>query len=210
MVRKIGVGGVQTDVTVYIVDDDEAVRHSLSLLMQSVGLTAKCCASARAFLDTYSASSPACLILDIRMPEMSGLDLQRILNDRRIQIPAIIITGHGDVPLAVRAMKAGAMDVLEKPFNDQALLDAINKAVAISIAAYQEQVDRVKFQECAQHLSPREREIMDLLITGKGSKEIATQLGISRKTVDVHRIHIMEKMQVRSVVELARLTLSND
>ncbi|WP_455220806.1 response regulator transcription factor [Kaarinaea lacus] len=201
---------MQTDVTVYIVDDDEAVRHSLYLLIQSVGLMAKCCASAHAFLETYDASRPGCLILDVRMPEMSGLDLQRVLNERQVHVPVIIITGHGDVPLAVRAMKAGAMDVLEKPFNDQALLDAINKAVTKSSEAYQEQKDRARFERHAQHLSPREREIMDLLILGKGSKEIASQLGISRKTVDVHRIHIMEKMQVRTVVELARLTLNND
>lgn len=201
---------MQTDVTVYIVDDDEAVRHSLYLLLQSVGLMARCCESARAFLEAYDASAPGCMLLDIRMPEMSGLELQRVLNDRLIHIPVIIITGHGDVPLAVRAMKAGAMDVLEKPFNDQALLDAINKAVTKSSETFQGQKIRARFQERAQHLSPREREIMDLLILGKGSKEIASQLGISRKTVDVHRIHIMEKMQVRSVVELARLTLHND
>lgn len=201
---------MQTDVTVYIVDDDEAVRHSLYLLIQSVGLLAKTCASAHAFLETYDASKPGCLILDVRMPEMSGLDLQRVLNERQVHIPVIIITGHGDVPLAVRAMKAGAMDVLEKPFNDQALLDAINKAVTKSSEAYQEQKDRARFERHAQHLSPREREIMDLLILGKGSKEIASLLGISRKTVDVHRIHIMEKMQVRTIVELARLTLNND
>jgi len=201
---------MQTEVTIYIVDDDEAVRHSLYLLIQSVGILAKCCASAHEFLETYDASRPGCLILDVRMPEMSGLDLQRVLNERHIHIPVIIITGHGDVPLAVRAMKAGAMDVLEKPFNDQALLDAINKAVNKSSEAHQEQEAQARFQKHAQHLSPREREIMDLLILGKGSKEIALQLGISHKTVDVHRIHIMEKMQVRTVVELARLTLSND
>lgn len=201
---------MQTDVTVYIVDDDEAVRHSLYLLMQSVGLMTKCCESARAFLDAYDASKPGCMLLDIRMPEMSGLELQRLLNDEGIQIPVIIITGHGDVPLAVRAMKAGAIDVLEKPFNDQSLLDAINKAVTKSCEVFEGQKDRARFNEHAQHLSPREREIMDLLILGKGSKEIASELGISRKTVDVHRIHIMEKMQVRSVVELARLSLNND
>jgi RNA polymerase sigma factor (sigma-70 family) len=201
---------MQTDVTVYIVDDDEAVRHSLYLLIQSVGLMAKRCASARAFLESYDGSRPGCLLLDIRMPEMSGLELQRLLNEKQIHIPVIIITGHGDVPLAVRAMKAGAMDVLEKPFNDQALLDAINKAVMKSSEAFEEQQNRTRFQEHAEQLSPREREIMDLLILGKGSKEIALQLGISRKTVDVHRIHIMEKMQVRSVIELARLTMNND
>ncbi|WP_455207400.1 response regulator transcription factor [Kaarinaea lacus] len=200
---------MQPDVTVYIVDDDEAVRHSLDLLMQSVGLMANCYGSAREFLDAYDASKPGCLILDIRMPEMSGLDLQRVLNENQIQIPVIIITGHGDVPLTVRAMKGGALDVLEKPFNDQALLDAVSKAVAKSNEAFKEQTFRSKFQKRVEYLSPREREIMDMLVVGKGSKEIASQLGISPKTVDVHRVHIMEKMQVRSVIELARFTLNN-
>ena len=143
------------------------------------------------------------------MPDISGLDLQRILNERQIQIPIVIITGHGDVPIAVRAMKAGAMDVLEKPFNDQALLDAITNAVTKSNEAFEEQNSRAKLKNRAQHLSPREREIMDLLILGKGSKKIAAQLGISPKTVDVHRIHIMEKMEVKSIVELACLVASS-
>ena len=200
---------MQSDVAVYIVDDDAAVRDSLDLLMQSVGLKATCFASAQAFLDSYDTSKPGCLILDVRMPEMSGLDLQHVLNEKKIQLPIIIITGHGDVPIAVRAMKAGAMDVLEKPFNDQALLDAITKAIDKSSEAFEEQYHRAKFQQRAEHLSPREREIMDLLILGNGSKAIAAQLGISSKTVDVHRIHIMEKMEVKTVVELARLAVSS-
>ena len=200
---------MRSDVAIYIVDDDEAIRDSLNLLMQSVGLSATCFASAHAFLDGYDASKPGCLILDVRMPDMSGLDLQRILNEKQIQIPVIIITGHADVPIAVRAMKAGAMDVLEKPFNDQALLDAITNAITKSNEAFEEQNSRVKLKNRAEHLSPREREIMDLLILGKGSKKIAAQLGISPKTVDVHRIHIMEKMEVKSIVELARLVVSS-
>ena len=200
---------MRSDVAIYIVDDDEAIRDSLNLLMESVGLNATCFASANAFLDGYDASKPGCLILDVRMPDISGLDLQRILNERQIQIPIVIITGHGDVPIAVRAMKAGAMNVLEKPFNDQALLDAITNAVTKSNEAFEEQNSRAKLKNRAQHLSPREREIMDLLILGKGSKKIAAQLGISPKTVDVHRIHIMEKMEVKSIVELARLVASS-
>ena len=200
---------MRSDGAIYIVDDDEAIRDSLNLLMESVGLNATCFASANAFLDGYDASKPGCLILDVRMPDISGLDLQRILNERQIQIPIVIITGHGDVPIAVRAMKAGAMDVLEKPFNDQALLDAITNAVTKSNEAFEEQNSRAKLKNRAQHLSPREREIMDLLILGKGSKKIAAQLGISPKTVDVHRIHIMEKMEVKSIVELARLVASS-
>lgn len=200
---------MQSDVAIYIVDDDEAVRDSLDLLMQSVGLSATCFASAQAFLEAYDASKPGCLILDVRMPEMSGLDLQRILNEKQIYIPVIIITGHGDVPIAVRAMKAGAMDVLEKPFNDQALLDAITNAIKKSNETFEEQNSRAKLKNRAEHLSPREREIMDLLILGNGSKKIAAQLGISPKTVDVHRIHIMEKMEVKSIVELACMVVSS-
>ena len=200
---------MQSDVAIYIVDDDEAIRDSLSFLMQSVGLNETCFASAHAFLDGYDASKPGCLILDVRMPDMSGLDLQRILNEKQIQIPVVIITGHGDVPIAVRAMKAGAMDVLEKPFNDQALLDAITNAITKSNEAFEEQNSRAKLKNRAEHLSPREREIMDLLILGNGSKKIATKLGISPKTVDVHRIHIMEKMEVKSIVELACMVVSS-
>jgi len=200
---------MRSDVAIYIVDDDEAIRDSLNLLMESVGLNATCFASANAFLDGYDASKPGCLILDVRMPDISGLDLQRILNERQIQIPIVIITGHGDVPIAVRAMKAGAMDVLEKPFNDQALLDAITNAITKSNEAFEEQNSREKLKNRAEHLSPREREIMDLLILGNGSKKIAAQLGISPKTVDVHRIHIMEKMEVKSIVELACMVVSS-
>ncbi len=198
------------DVIVYIVDDDDAVRHSLELLIQSVGLQTKCFSSAQTFLSAYDPVKPACLVLDVRMPEMSGLELQRVLHERQIFVPVVIVTGHGDVPLAVRAMKEGAIEVLEKPFNDQALLDAITEAVATSSKAFKEQVERADFLCRATQLSPREREIMDMLVLGKGSKEIAGQLGISSKTVDVHRIHIMEKMNVKSVVELTRMAVSMD
>ena len=200
---------MNSDVTVYIVDDDEAVRHSLELLLQSVGRQIKSFSSALSFLDKYDASKPGCLILDIRMPGMSGLDLQRILKERHIQIPTIIITGHGDVPLAVRAMKEGASDVIEKPFNDQTLLDSLAKAIAKSVDVYKANNSRAKFQENAKLLSTREREVMDLLVLGKASKEIAAELNISSKTVDVHRVHIMDKMGVKTVVELARLSVNN-
>jgi len=130
---------MKSQVIVYIVDDDEAVRHSLGLLLQSVGMTTKSFPSARSFLDGHDASKPSCLILDVRMPDMSGLDLQQLLVSKAIHIPTIIITGHGDIPLAVRAMKAGAMDVIEKPFNDQTLLDSVSKAVSSSTEIHQQQ-----------------------------------------------------------------------
>jgi len=198
---------MKTQVIVYVVDDDAAVRHSLGLLLQSVGLMIRSYASAREFLDAYDDTKPGCLILDVRMPDMSGLDLQQVLVKKGINIATIIITGHGDIPLAVRAMKAGAMDVIEKPFNDQTLLDSITKAVSSSSEIHQRQLERASVQKMIDHLSPREHDIMHLLTQGKNSKEIASQLGISSKTVDVHRTHVMEKMRVKTVVQLARLVV---
>ena len=195
---------------VHIVDDDQAVRQALSLLMQTVGLKARTYASARQFLDRFDGAAPGCLVLDIRMPEMSGLDLQRELSERDLQVPVIIVTGHGDVPLAVRAMKAGALDVLEKPFNDQILIDAISRALELSADQARHRVEREAFLERYHGLSQREHEVMDLLVSGKGSKEIALELGISSKTVDVHRAHILDKMQVGSVIELVHACHRND
>lgn len=200
---------MQSDVVVHIVDDDAAVRHSLGLLMQSVELYSKSYASAQEFLGAFDASRPGCLVLDIRMPEMSGLDLQEELSARHIEIPVIIITGHGDVPIAVRAMKQGAMDVLEKPYNEQALLDSISKAITKSILVLKDQKARDTFTALAKSLSPRELEVMQMLIAGKCSKEMALDLSISSKTVDVHRAHIMEKMRVKSVIELVCLAIAN-
>lgn len=196
-----------SEAIVHIVDDDEAVRHALSMLMHSVELKTSVFSSARAFLDSVDPTLPGCLVLDVRMPEMSGLDLQRELAKRDIKIPIIIITGHGDVPMVVRAMKEGAVDFLEKPFHDQDLLDSIATAVAKSITILQEQDARRLFLARSRHLSSREKQVMDLLIDGCCSKEIAIALGISPKTVDVHRGHVMDKMQVKSVIELVHLAI---
>ena len=198
---------MQQDVIVHIVDDDAAVRHSLEMLLKSVELKTKSYASAQAFLETVDSSTPGCLVLDIRMPDMSGLDLQQELNHRRIDMPVIIITGHGDVPLTVRAMSEGAMTVLEKPYREQTLLDNISKAVNCGMEAAKRNKARTAYFSRINTLSPREQEVMDRLIIGKNSKEIASELNISFKTVDVHRAHIMEKMQVRSLIELVHLTL---
>lgn len=198
---------MQQDVTVHIVDDDAAVRHSLELLLKSVGLKPKSHASAQEFLDTFDATIPGCLVLDIRMPDMSGLDLQRELKHRHIEIPIIIITGHGDVPLTVRAMSEGALTVLEKPYHEQTLLDNITQAVNSSLEAAKSDKSRGAYFARINTLSPREQEVMDMLIAGKSSKEIATCLDISFKTVDVHRAHIMEKMGARSIIELVHLDL---
>lgn len=200
---------VNSDVLVYIVDDDAAIRHSLEMLMQSVGHKFKSYGSARAFLDSFDPSIPGCLLLDVRMPEISGLDLQHLLNQDKIKIPVIIITGHGDVPMAVRAMKQGAVDFIEKPFHDQNLLDSIAKALAKSLDIQQQQNNQSKYFEQLSKLSPRERQVMEVLVAGKHSKVIASELGISPKTVDVHRGHIMEKMHVKSLVELVRLSMAN-
>lgn len=198
---------MHSDAVVYIVDDAVGVRHSLTLLLQSVKLNPVCCASAQEFMDRYDPLKPGCLVLDIRMPEMSGLDLQKKLIEDKINIPVIIITGHADVTLAVRAMKAGALDFIEKPFNDQVLLDSISSAIAKSVEIYDEQLECEDYYERVERLSTREQEVMDLLVEGKAAKEIGTVLGISSKTVDVHRGHILEKMQVRSVPELVRLVV---
>ena len=199
---------MRSEAIVNIVDDDEAIRDALSMLMHSVQLKTSVFPSARAFLDNVNPSIPGCLVLDVRMPEMSGLDLQRELAKREINIPIIIITGHGDVPMVVRAMKEGAVDFLEKPFHDQDLLDSIAKAITKSIAMLQEQDARSLFLSLSRHLSSREKEVMNLLIEGRCSKEIAIALGISPKTVDVHRGHVMDKMQVKSVIELVHLAIA--
>jgi two-component system response regulator FixJ len=194
--------------TVYIVDDDAGVRHSLDLMMQSVGLKAKCFSTAQQFLKNVNPSRPGCVVLDVRMPDMSGLVLQQELNKRRIRLPVIIITGHADVPMAVSAMKAGALDFIEKPFRDQTLLDSISRAITESVELLEEQQQQTDTNRLLGQLSSREREVLDLLVEGKGSKQIAAVLGISSKTVDVHRGHILEKMGVRSVVELVRLVMA--
>ncbi len=200
---------MNSDVMVYIVDDDAAIRRSLEMLLHSVGHKARSYASAREFLDSFDPSIAGCLVLDVRMPEMSGLDLQQMLVQHKIKIPVIIITGHGDVPMAVRAMKEGAVDFIEKPFHDQDLLDSIAKALAKSLEIQQQQNGQAKFRERVSRLSPRERQVMETLVAGKQCKVIASELGISPKTVDVHRSHIMEKMQVKSLVELVRLSMTN-
>jgi len=190
---------------IFIVDDDEAVQQSLSMLVETVGLNAQSYGRAEDFLDAYDPAQAGCLLLDVRMPGMSGLKLQSKLAAEGINIP-IIITGHGDVPLAVQAIKAGAIDFIEKPFRDQVLLDNIQKAIELDVQTRREQAEQADVEAKIALLTPREREVMDLLVLGKFNKVIAYELGISQKTVDFHRAHILEKMGVGSVVELLRLT----
>ena len=196
-------GGSET--TVYVVDDDDAGRHSLHWLIESVGLRVESFARPSDFLDAYDAAKPGCLVLDLRLPEMSGLELQERLRSLGARIPIIMITAYGDVPTAVRAMKGGAVDFVEKPFNDQALLDRIQQCIELDLemrevnASYEE--IRVRYET----LTKRERQVMSLLIAGKSNKPIGEMLGISPKTVEVHRAKVMEKMAAESIVFLVHM-----
>ncbi len=196
---------MNSDATVFVVDDDDAMRDSLSYLLQSVGLAVEAFPSAEHFLAAYDPARPGCLVLDVRMPGMSGLELQQILIERGSALPVIVITGHGDVPMAVRAMRAGAIDFIEKPFNNQALLDRVTAAIRTSTAAMAEQARAHEIRARLATLSPREREVALLVGTGKQNKVIAHELGISQKTVEVHRHNAMEKMQATTGADLARM-----
>lgn len=198
----------QDDGTVYIVDDDEAVRKALTMLIGSVGLNVESYPSAQSFLDAYTGNRPACLVLDVRMPGMSGLDLQDRLRAMEISLPVIIMTGHGDVPMAVRAMKAGAMDFVEKSsYNDQALLDRVQVALKRDRDARRRAVLQRDVTVRMATLTPREKQIMELFVSGKPAKTIAYDLGLSTKTVETHRTKLLEKMGARSLVELTRMVL---
>lgn len=191
--------------TVFVVDDDEAVRRALELLIRSEGLPVDTFASADEFLSCYSPNQPGCLILDVRMPGTSGLDLQEMLLARKITIPVIIITGHGDVAMAVGAVKKGAVDFLQKPFDDQVLLERVRQALELDAEKREAATRQAEFEARLARLTPREREVLELLIAGKGNKEVALQLGLSRKTVDIHRSHVMMKLGVDSLLEIAKM-----
>jgi len=199
-----------TEPTVFIVDDDQEVREAIQLLMESVGLTARSFDSAQAYLEQFDPTRPGCLVLDVRMKGMSGLDLQQRLTQAPIHPPVIVITGHGDVPMAVRAVKAGAVDFIEKPFNDQTLLDAVHRAFDQD-ARNRGQASRLAdIQERLTRLTPREREILDQVIAGKRNKVIAIDLGISQSTVEAHRAKVMEKMEARTLSDLMRMMMAID
>ena len=191
---------------VYIVDDDDAVRDSLGLLMRSVGLACATFASARQFLDAYDPEAVSCLVADIRMPGLSGLELQQEISDRHLEIPIIFITGHGDVPMAVKAMKAGALDFLQKPFRDQDLLDRIHAAIQRDRDRRTLRREIQSIRERLETLTPRETEVMEKVVQGCANKVIAMDLGVSQRTVELHRARVMHKMDVRSLAELVHLT----
>ena len=192
---------------VFVVDDDEAVRNSLRLLVKSIGLAATPLASAQEFLATYDQLQPGCLVLDVRMPGMSGLELQQQLNLRGAVIPVIFITGHGDIPMAVEVMQQGAFDFLQKPFRDQDLIDRIHRALEKDLANRAELGERSRIRERHDTLTPREREVLALVTSGKLNKVMAAELGLSQRTVEIHRARVMEKMRASSLAHLVRMVL---
>ena len=192
---------------VFIVDDDEAVRDSLRLLLKSVGLNPVTLASAHEFLEVYDPDQPGCVVLDVRMPQMSGLEVQEQLNLRGAIVPVIFITGHGDIPMAVEAMQAGAFDFLQKPFRDQDLIDRIQRALAKDRANRDYLSQRGQVRERLESLTPREREVLTLVIAGRQNKIMAADLGVSQRTVEIHRSRVMEKMGATSLAQLVRMMM---
>lgn len=195
------------ELTVFVVDDDQAMRGSLHWLIESVGMQVETFDSAHAFLDAYDPGRAGCLLLDVRMPGMSGLELQAYLGRRAIRIPVIIITGHGDVAMAVKAMKAGAVDFIEKPFDDEQLLNSIRKALEYDEQQRALQARKAEIAARLVALTPREREVMAMVTDGKSNKEIAAALSVSAKTVEVHRARVMDKMRADSLAELVRMAM---
>jgi two-component system, LuxR family, response regulator FixJ len=193
--------------TVFVVDDDRAMRDSLRWLLESVGLTVRTYPTAADFLCEYESSQPGCLVLDVRMPGMSGLDLQAELVRRGAGLPTIVVTGHAEVPMAVRAVKAGAVDFIEKPFSDQLLLDRVRQALELDRQDREVRRRREEARRRLESLTAREREVLGLVVAGKANKEIAAALGLSPKTVEVHRAHVMSKMAVDSLAELIRVAI---
>ena len=192
------------DAVVYVVDDEQAILEGLTMLLRTGGLLSKTFSSAESFLEQYSSACPGCLLVDVRMPGMSGLQLQKELVQRQIELPVIFMTGHGDIAMAVQAMRAGAFDFIEKPFRDDILLDRLTRALEIGVDKWHTQRMREEFLKRLVELTPREREIMDRVGQGKLNRIVGEELGISEKTVKNHRAAVMEKLGVDSLAELVR------
>ena len=196
--------------TIFVVDDDDAVRTSLRLLLKSVGLPVETFAAAQEFLAAFDAERAGCLVLDIRMPGMSGLELQQRMNDIHAIIPIVFITGHGDVPMAVEAMQHGAVDFIQKPFRDQDLIDRINQALEKDGDNRAGLKERDAIRRRIEQLTPREREVLALVTQGKANKVIALDLKVSQRTVEIHRARVMEKMGASSLAHLVRMAIEAD
>jgi two-component system response regulator FixJ len=195
------------DKTVFVVDDDAAVRQGLRFMLRVAEYDVEAFPSARSFLENYDPRRGGCLLLDVQMPQMTGLDLQQQLNVRGWRIPVIFITGHGTVPLAIAAMKSGAFDFIEKPLREDSLLESIERALRWNDRAYEERLERATLQVRMALLTPREREVFELVAAGEPNKVIARHLGISFRTVELHRAHIVEKLQARSLSDLIRMAI---
>jgi two-component system, LuxR family, response regulator FixJ len=198
---------MSTNPTVFVVDDDQAMRTSLQWLIESTGMQVKTFESADAFLSNFYPERAGCLLLDVRMPGMSGLELQSYLAREGYHLPVIIITGHGDVGMAVKAMRAGAMDFIEKPFHDEDLLRSIQRALEVDQRQRLSRAARADILARVADLTPREHEVMGMVTDGKANREIAVALGVTPKTVEAHRARVMEKMRAESLAELVRMVL---
>ena len=201
---------MKSDAVVHVIDDDEAARDSLAFLLESADMTVKTYESAIQFLDRLATAAPGCIITDVRMPQMTGLELVRHLNERGADLPIIVITGHGDVPLAVEAMRAGVVDFIEKPFNDETILAALRNALDLGQNRDEQAAVRSLISRRIAGLSMRERQVLNGLVAGQANKVIALELGISPRTVEVYRANLMSKMQAASLSELVRLTLTSE
>jgi FixJ family two-component response regulator len=192
---------------VHVIDDDEAVRDSISMLLDTVGVAHRLYASALEFLDAYDDEFRGCLVLDIRMPTMTGLQLQEELNRRGVTLPIIFITGHGDIPMAVEAMRRGALDFIRKPFGEDDLLERIKEALAHEAASHDERSTLADLQVRYESLSPREHEVFNRVADGQANKVVAIELGISERTVEIHRAQVMKKMAARTLAQLVRMKI---
>ena len=192
---------------VYVVEDDEAVRDSLEMMLVSMEYTVKTFPAANAFLDEYDESMAGCIVLDIRMPGMDGMELQKTLNTRHSILPIIFVTGHGDVPMAVEAMQQGAIDFIQKPYREQELLEKIKAALALDAEQRSSLIEKKEIQHKLDELTPREQEIMTMIVDGHANKVIAIDLDISQRTVEIHRSRVMHKMGTHSLAHLVRMIM---
>jgi len=196
--------------TVYAVDDEPVTRDLLRALLESEGYQVRTCASAEEFFGTCDPHRTSCILLDICLPDMSGLEVQAQLADRGISTPVIMMTDHGDVPMAVKAIKAGAVDIIEKPYQSEKIVSSVRQAIEVGQESWQDQIELTELEERYERLTPREREVMQFVVVGRLNKQIAAQLGLSRKTIEIHRTHIMHKMQAESLAQLVRIAMILD